>query len=96
MLRQGCTPNSASVDLVVAAGGCANADDAVDVYSALRGFGIPEFLCYTAAMKCVFGPGATWGAKSDVGIAHIDSSVEPLKTKRKPAPQRCVASSTSF
>ena len=84
----------------------------MDVYTALRGYGVQEFVCYTAAMQvrapvssilstrisflscvgvwwqCVFGSGATWGAKSSVGVAITESSVEALPRKRKPAPSR--------
>lgn len=94
MVSQGLKPTSASLDLIVEAASAANADDAVDVYTSLRGFGVQEFIAYTASMKCVFGPGSTWGDKSGPGIAVIESSVEPLKTKRKPQPSRRVAAST--
>lgn len=94
MRECGFKPSTATLELLTDACATANAEDAPDVYSALRAHDVPEFVAYTASMKCVYGPTVTWGAKSDVGIAMLDGGAgAALPVKRKPARTRKVATS---
>jgi hypothetical protein len=51
MRECGFKPNTATLDLLTEACATANAEDAPDVYAALRAHDVPEFVAYTASMK---------------------------------------------
>ena len=51
MRELGFPANTASLDLLCDACATANADDAPDVYTALRAHDVPEFVAYTASMR---------------------------------------------
>ena len=51
MREAGFKATTASLDLLCEACSYANAEDAPDVYSALRAHDVPEFIAYTASMR---------------------------------------------
>ena len=51
MRECGFKPSTATLELLTDACATANAEDAPDVYSALRAHDVPEFVAYTASMK---------------------------------------------
>jgi hypothetical protein len=51
MREYGFKPVTATLDLLTEACATANADDAPDVYAALRAHDVPEFVAYTASMQ---------------------------------------------
>jgi hypothetical protein len=86
MRDYGFKATTASIELVCEACAMANADDAVDVYSALRGHGLSEFLCYTAAMK-VSVPLMTLAAAEAVDAVgdYDDADAAPSRRMDPPA-----------
>ncbi len=59
MREYGYKPSTGTLDLLCDACGSANAEDAPDVYTALRAHDVPEFVAYSASMKVPYPSRAT-------------------------------------